>query len=218
MRRWTIGTAVLSLFALAATAADARAQVTVGPMAGASFFTFHGSDANAFEDLGTDASASTRVGFTGGAFAEFEFGSTFAVEPQLLYVQKGSKYDASVEGVDATASLKLDYIQVPVLLKAEFGRATGGIVPAIFAGPAIGFKVKCTVGVDAPVIGELSDDCPDGTVKGTEFSGIVGAGVEFRNWSLQGRYDFGFSSVAEQDFDVKNGGLLVTLGYGFRVR
>jgi Outer membrane protein beta-barrel domain len=218
MRRWTLGTAVLSILTLGAAPLAAQ-SVSVGPMAGASFFTFHGDDSEVFSaDLGTTADKGTRTGFAAGAFLEYEFGNTWAIEPQVLYVEKGGKYSASASGLDATAKVKLGYIQVPVLFKAEFRKADRGVTPSIFLGPAIGFKVSCSLSVDISGFGSESGDCGDSGVKGTEFSGVFGAGLEFNRFSLQGRYDLGLSSIAENDLDVKNGGFLVTLGYAFRLK
>ena len=142
MKTRMLGTFALAL-ALALSANPVQAQVTVGPMAGVSIYTFTGSDANIYgEDLGANFSKTSRVGFLVGGFAEFEFGTVFAIEPQLLWVQKGGKYDIDLTDGSGSGSLtfKLDYIQVPVLFKAEYRKAGQDFAPSLFAGPAVAFK------------------------------------------------------------------------------
>ena len=223
MRRWSLGTAVLAAFTLGAAPLAAQ-SVSVGPMGGASFFTFNGSDSDIFSDpdVGVGLDKGTRVGFAAGAFAEFEFGTRWAIEPQLLYIQKGAKYsgtlsDPDLGDVDVSTSLNTDYVQIPVLFKAEFRNPSGSVTPALFVGPAFGFNIGCSLSVDAGEVGSGDTDCDDDTVKSTEFSVVFGAGLEFNRFSLQGRYDLGLSEIAE-GADVKNGGFLVTLGYAFRLR
>jgi hypothetical protein len=203
----------------------AQSSISVGPVGGASFFTFNGSDADVFSDpdLGFDLDKGTRVGFAAGAFAEFEFGDRWAIEPQVLYIQKGARYNGDIdlgEGgvVDVSAGVNLDYIQVPVLFKAELRKADNKLTPSVFVGPAFGFQIGCKLTAEGDGQ-DASEDCPDDTFKGTDFSLVFGAGLEFNRFSLQGRYDMGLGSVADvDDVDVKNGGFLVTLGYAFRLR
>jgi hypothetical protein len=223
MRRWSLGTAVLAAFTFGASPLAAQ-SVSVGPMGGASFFTFNGSDSDIFSDpdVGVGLDKGTRVGFAAGAFAEFELGSRWAIEPQLLYVQKGAKYsgtlsDPDLGDVDVSTSLNTDYIQIPVLFKAEFRNPSSTVTPSVFVGPAFGFNIGCSISADAGDLGSADADCDDDTVKSTEFSAVFGAGIEFNRFSLQGRYDLGLSEIAE-GADVKNGGFLITLGYAFRLR
>jgi hypothetical protein len=207
MRRILVSTLAAIAFAAAPLAAQG---ISLGPMAGVSFTNISVD----VEDLDLDTEGST--GFAIGAFVEFELGGTFAIEPQLLYVGKGGTAG------DATVDLDLDvhYLQLPVLLKAEFGRGRGGLVPSIFAGPQFGFRVSCEQSVDLG-FGEVATDCDDDTVKGTDYGVVAGIGLDFGNFSLQGRYEWGLQNLAEvgdlDDLDVKNRGFLFTLGYGFRL-
>ena len=92
----------------------------------------------------------SKTGFVGGAFLGIGLGSTFAIQPELLYSQKGFK--ASEGGTEA--SLTTDYIEIPLLLKANFN--AGMLRPAIYAGPVVSFESKCDVSV-----GSLSVECDD---------------------------------------------------------
>jgi opacity protein-like surface antigen len=207
---------VLSFLLLGAAPLAAQSGVTVGGLAGATFFTFHGSDADLFNPQLDDVSKGTRVGFAAGAFAEFALGAHVAVEPQLLYVQKGAGYDATSNGTSATATFRLDYIEMPVLAKVVFGRPEATVRPSLFAGPAVGFKVHCALKAAVPIAGEQNIDCSD-EVTGTGFSLVFGAGLAYERFTLQGRYDLGLTEVAADGFDISNGGFLLTMGYGVRL-
>ena len=220
MKTRMLGTFALAL-ALALSANPVQAQVTVGPMAGVSIYTFTGSDANIYgEDLGANFSKTSRVGFLVGGFAEFEFGMVVAIEPQLLWVQKGGKYDIDLTDGSGSGSLtfKLDYIQVPVLFKAEYRKAGQDFAPSLFAGPAVAFKTSCKLDVEAGSA-SVSDDCPADGVNSLGWSLIFGLGIEFERLVLQARYDLGLSNVSQGSAeDFKNGGWGITLGYGFPIR
>jgi hypothetical protein len=209
--------------ALSLTALPAAAQspISIGPMAGVSFYTFTGNDADIYgTDLGANFSKGSRVGFIGGGFAEFEFGKVFAIEPQVLYVQKGAKYDVQLTdgSGSASATLKLDYIQVPLLFKAEYREAGRDYAPSLFVGPAIAFKTSCKI--TASAAGQsASEDCATDTVNSTDFSLIFGLGFELSKFVLQARYDLGLTNVPQESgVDLKNGGFAITLGYGFALK
>jgi len=214
---------VCSAFALALAALPvaAQAQISIGPMAGVSFFTFSGSDANIYgTDLGANFSKGYRVGFVGGGFAEFELGKVFAIEPQVLYVQKGAKYNVDLTGggPSGNATLKLDYIQIPVLFKAEYREAGRNYAPSLFVGPAIAFKTSCKISASADGT-SASEDCGTDAVNSTDFSLVFGIGFELSRFVLQARYDLGLTNVPQDSgVDIKNGGFAITLGYGFALK
>lgn len=219
MNSSAVGFAFAAALGLAAPAL--QAQVTVGPMAGVSIYTFTGSDANIYgSDLGANFSKTSRVGFLAGGFAEFEFGKVFAIEPQLLWVQKGAKYDVDLTDGSGSGSLtlKLDYIQLPVLFKAEYRKPGQDFAPSLFAGPAVAFKASCKLQVEGDGT-SLTDSCPSNTVSSTDWSLIFGAGLEYSRFVFQARYDLGLSHISQDSSeDVKNGGWGITLGYGFPIK
>lgn len=213
--------AALASIVLLAPALQAQTSITYGPMAGVSITTFGGADADLFDpESGLSLNKSSRVGFVGGAFAEIQLHRNFAIEPQVLYVQKGAEYKGTVSDgsttVDAKAGFKLDYVEIPVLFKGELASDDGGVVPSLFVGPAVGFRVHCSIFAEVPGTGSLDEKCPDNSgIKSTDFSMVFGAGVEFRHFALQGRYDLGLTKIDDAGSDVKNQGWLITLGYAF---
>ena len=185
---------------------------TIGVMAGVNLAKLSGEDIT---------SADNRTGFLGGIFVTFHVTNSFAIQPEVIYSQKGF---ADNSDPDFDATFKLDYIDVPVLLR--FGiPVVGPIRPFFVAGPSFGLQVKCGVGASGEGV-SASIDCDElGDQIGLEFqkksfdmSGVVGAGVDFRlggqTLMLGARYQHGFSDVIE-DAAVKNRTWSVVAGLGF---
>jgi hypothetical protein len=162
-----------------------------------------------------------RTGFLAGVFGEFNLSNSVAIEPELLYTQKGGA--GSEQGVDVT--FKLDYIQIPVLFKYKFGAADARVRPSLYLGPAVGFKTSCKFAAEGGGVG-FDFDCDEfsdiGSIKGTDFGGVIGAGVDVRNFLVGARYEMGFTNVAESieagSEDVKNSTISFYVGYAFRLK
>ena len=140
----------------------------------------------------------TKVGFQGGMGVNITTGlKNFSVQPELNYVQKGTK----IKGVDGKSTYKFNYLEVPVLAKYSFGPVY------VDAGPSLGLRIARndnaktftdTKRLDFGVQGGLGVAVPAGPGK------IV----------LDGRYDLGLTKVGEYNGDSgKNRGCTVSLGY-----
>ena len=209
----------LALLALGALASPARAQaprIVAGPMAGVSFSSLSSANEAPGVDVGN------RTGFVAGGFITFNASSHVAVEPQLLYVQKGAKATSGA----LTLSYDLDYIQVPVLLKGRywFGNSDKSLTIDPFVGPAIAFNVHCAIGV--PTGGKAECSTLGAEASSVDFSGIFGIGVEFAGFTFQGRYDVSFTNAyssssspgAPSASKSKNLAWILTLGYQIPLR
>lgn len=173
----------LASLALAATAWTAEAQnvKSFGIVAGVDFNSISGDDFDGTE---------SRTGFIGGFYYTLPVGASTAIEPEVLYAQKGIN--------DAGTSLHLDnsYIQIPVLFRYNFN-AEGG--PYLLAGPAVGFSVSCNLKDDTD-----SASCDDvGIEPETAFGGVLGLGFQKNRFGLEARYDFDFGD-AYKDASGKN--------------
>ena len=158
-----------------------------------------------------------RTGLAGGAFATFALGSAVALQPELLYVTKGANYK---EG-DEKYTFKLDYLELPLLLKYRFPTSCS-LRPSLFAGPAVSFKLSAR-GVhegNGEETEEDLDNCQDWDV------GVaVGGGLDFAaagsTITFDVRYTIGLRSWWKTDNTLddedsrKNGGWLAALGYAF---
>ena len=120
---------------------------------------------------------------------------------------------------DAEATLKLDYIEVPLFLKLVIPVEGSDVRPAIFAGPAIGFNMSAKAKGETGE-GSVEVDIKD-YVKSTDFSLIFGGGVGFmvgtNELGADVRYSLGLSSWDDsgEDFDVKNNVISINAYFGF---
>jgi len=162
--------------ALAATALTAQAQSATqfGIVAGVDFTDISGTDFD-----GT----SSKTGFVGGLYVAIPMGDRIAIEPEVLYANKGFK-----DSGNSSLKLSNDYIEIPVLFKYNFNNDGG---PYLLAGPAVGFSIACSLHDDTDSV-----DCKDlGAETNTTFGGVVGIGFQKNRFGLEGRYDFDFGDA-----------------------
>ena len=183
--------APLAIAVLAAPIESASAQsAQFGLMAGASLSKFTGELADDVKNYSS---------FIAGAFVRLEF-MGFAFEPGAYYTRKGAQSE-EVEG--GTVTNRLQYIQIPIVLK--LGMGTGKTRFYVGAGPSIGFNIGCRLSFAGDgTTPDISEDCKDLSgeagefdPKSTEFSGIAVAGVDLGKFSLGVRGDFGLTNVYE---------------------
>ena len=150
------------------------------------------------------------LGFAFGGYYSFSLSENVEIQPEVLFSQKGVKFEETIGVFDLTESFNLTYLEIPILFKYNFSGET--LKPYVFAGPYIGLKLSAKYkrevnGVEAP------DEDLDG-VKGMDFGATFGAGFAYGSISLDVRYSLGLAKVAE-DGDTKNSSLSVMVGYGF---
>lgn len=199
MRKW-LPALVLGLVAL--TASPAWAQGGGGVIIGANFanIEFTGSD---------EPNWDRRLGLVGGVFVTMPLGSSFSVQPEVLYSQKGAK---AKEGGDEL-TLELDYLDIPVLARVTAGGPTGLV---LFGGPSFGFKLRARSKVDVEGTKEETDIGND--VETFDLGLVIGAGVQSRSVLFDARYQWGLSNINKDEFDateVKNRVFSVLLGFRF---
>jgi len=167
--------AALGLAAMAAITAPAAAQsVSYGILAGASLSDF----ANA------DVPASTSAGFAGGFYAGVPLRTSLVLEPELLYTNKGANLTGS------SATVNLNYIEVPVLLRYNFNPDGG---PFAYAGPYVGFNIDCNTTTTVATV-----NCSDASVNAnTVFGGALGIGFQKSAWGFDLRYEYDFSDAVD---------------------
>lgn len=164
-----------------------------------------------FSTEGASASPGTRTGFVVGGFAHFGLGSALFIQPEALYSSKGFQSDVS----DAEGTLKLDYIEVPLLVGLAIPLESSSVTPSVFAGPDVGFKISC----DAE-----GEDCGE-AYNSVDFGLVFGAGLAFQLQNvaivLDGRYGLGLTNtldtgdIIDVDLSAKNRAWQFMAGFGF---
>jgi hypothetical protein len=203
---------VTLLLILAAFTSLSQAQMQIGPKVGLNISNVSGSDAG---------SPDSKTGFAGGLFFMYQFSNMFAIQPEAYYTMKGAKEKQDIEGYTVEATVSLDYIEVPLLLKLIIPIQGSSVHPAVFAGPAVGFNTTHKVKVE--VEGQSAeDDIPD--VKSTEFSLVFGGGVGFpvgnNELGFDVRYNLGLTTIDDSadEYDVKNNVISFNVYFGFSLQ
>jgi hypothetical protein len=163
----------------------------------------------------------TRTGFYAGGFANIPVGETFSIEPGLYYSQKGYELKGALNvkgldflGINAKAQLNSQYIDLPVLVKANVGGFQ------LFLGPQLSYLAKADLRTTAGALGfNLLDSKMDATAQFNRWDAAVtgGVGYTFANgFNIAASYDYGLSKVdANKNFSSYNRAVKVGVGLSF---
>lgn len=188
---------------------ETTVEVKPGVRAGVNSMILSGDDT---DDL------DRRTGFMVGGFALVDFAGPFALQPELMYVQKGATQEESIGGTTITGTTKLDYIEIPVLAKVQLP-VQGGFSPHLFAGPTLGFTVTAeakTEGGGESETEDLSDEASETDV-GLALGGGLDVNLAAGTLMIDVRYGLGLSNIddTEGDQSVNNQGYMITVGFAF---
>ena len=150
---------------------------------------------------------SSKTGFQGGAFLDIGFGSTFHLQPELLYSDRSSGNDIS--------TFSQAFVEIPVLFKAAFG--TGLLQPALYVGPSLSFETSCKV--DVSTVG--SEDCSNQLVdtNSSNWALVFGGNLDVAVGPViligDIRYNLGLSDISPNDSGKWNfWSFMVGVGFG----
>ena len=181
--------AVLMLSSVAAFAQRPVGSLTVQPKIGMNFATLTKAD-----------DSESRIGLVAGAELEYQLSDIFSISGGALYSQQGCEW--SEDG--STRTNKLDYINIPILANVYVVKNLAvkvGLQPAF----NVNSKQKASKG-DASVQGSI-----EGT-KTFDCSIPIGLSYEYKNFVIDGRYNFGLTKI-NKHADSKNSVFQLTLGY-----
>ena len=195
--------AAVAAIALASSASAASAQLVIGAKLGATFSKV---------DVDDDETNESRLtAFGGGGFIRFGIGG-LSIQPEILALTKGTKFDDV--GTDDDGKIKLDYVEIPILLRFDLGQLY------VMAGPSIGFDIGCEIEVEGF---DTEFDCDDAGTdvfdrSKTDFglTGVAGLELSLGPGSLfvEGRYTHGLSDLDKSDqFKAQNRSFGVFAGF-----
>jgi hypothetical protein len=157
---------------------------------------------------GADAdNVSRHTGVMGAIQLVHPFTPRFALQTELGIIQKGASL--SLGSGSGTATLKLQYLEVPAMLRINLAAKYSEIRPAFFFGPAIALNMGCKYKVPTNTSGgTFESDCdPDGPdIAALDYSVVGGGSVEFGSFGVFARYDHGLRTIdgSSTADDVKN--------------
>lgn len=156
--------------------------------------------------------------FNAGIYGSFPVGDIISIQPELLYSRKGGElvYDNAI--ATGKTQFKLNYIEVPVLLKVNI---TDNL--SVHAGPYFSYLIGAEVNNDANGSAADFDDAYDNDDFNKFDVGISGGiGYDFNSIGIGARYNYGFSTIGkEREFagttytipDGKNSSLSLYISY-----
>lgn len=183
--------AVMALASMTSYAQHAVGSLTLQPKVALNI-------ANITDGDGSDP----RIGLAAGAELEYQVSDMFSIAGGLLYSMQGATDDQ--DGADAT--LKMDYINVPIMANLY-------VAPnfALKVGVQPGFNVTHKIKGESHGVSAESDF--DGA-KSFDFSIPLGLSYEFSNVVIDARYNLGLTKIV--DFgDSKNSVFQISVGYRF---
>jgi len=162
-----------------------------------------------------------RTGFFAGGYAAIPLSDVMSVEPALYYSQKGYELKGGLNvkglsflGANAKAKLNAQYIDLPVLLKANINGFQ------VFAGPQVSYLMNADVRTTAGVFGvNLLNTKISATSQFSNWDAGVtgGVGYQFTNgMNAMASYDYGLTRVdANRSLNSYNRSFKVGIGMSF---
>jgi hypothetical protein len=142
-----------------ASAAPATAEISVGAFGGPNIATLAAPDVQ----LGIELRH--RTSFAAGGLLSWTPRAGWTLELQPMFVRRG----ATARDPDEEVDIRIDYFDVPVLVKRDLGHAR--VRPYVLGGFGVGFRTAAEI-VDGNERQDIEDD-----VEGHDWSVRLGAGV-----------------------------------------
>ena len=203
MKKMIILVAVLSLiFSGSLFAGD----IGYGAKAGLNMAKFTGEDAS-FDNV----DPKFKLGLTVGGFATIPFGDKLSVRPEVMFTQKGARYNESEDGVEVTATTKMNWLDIPILAVYQVADAISAFVGPYFELYLGGEEVWKFEGDGMSFEGDekIEGDDINSLGFGLLFGGAYGV---TDNIEVEARVELGLTSK-DPDHTVKNMGIQVIANY-----
>jgi hypothetical protein len=205
------------------------AQVSVGVKIGANLADtrVNGSISNLTPEQ------TTYTGFTAGIVGEIPVKDALSFRPEINYIQKGftvaKTFDVQLLGIDmplgAKARTRVNYIEVPLLLKYSLGNEIAKVYA--IAGPSVAYATSASLRPVATLIfdfnlPQVNINLNDDIYQRWELSANVGAGGEVKTGNgklfADARYNLGLTNMLNNpivDLKIRNQGFNISAGYAY---
>lgn len=216
---------LLSFALFVSIACSAQESITYGGSIGAGIYNMRGETVTELKQVlnFTDGIITTNAvtGINGGGYVNIPVGGNLSIEPGIYYSTKGYQLkgsytvkDISILSANATSTLHTHYIDVPVLLKANFNGLQ------VFAGPQVSYLTGANLNTKASVaVFNLLNSDMDVTNKFNRWDAAVtgGIGYQFSNGiRITAAYEHGLMKAdAEKNTQLYNQGFKIGAGFTF---
>ena len=186
---------------------DTRSNIILGAKLGANY-------SNVYDSEGEDFVADAKLGFVAGGFVTIPLGKLFAIQPEVLYSQKGFKGSGTLLGSPYSFTRTTDYLDVPIFVAIRPSEYF-----TILAGPQFSYLMSQKDEFNGVVNQTQQDDFNNDNIRKNTFCFIGGVDVNFdklvigarAGWDLKTNNGDGTSDTPR----YKNMWYQLTLGYKF---
>jgi hypothetical protein len=126
----------------------------------------------------------------------------FAIQPEVLYSQKGCMFAGSGLRYD------IDYVEVPVKIMYRLHMAQ--VKPFAFVAPYGAYAIRLTEDGN-----RTSDDTFSSQINKLDYGASAGAGFDVWKIQLSFKYTWGLAQVARETFTIRNKVFTVSVGFLF---
>jgi hypothetical protein len=187
---------------------DTRSNFVLGAKLGANY-------SNVYDSEGEDFVADPKLGFVAGGFLTIPLTKLFAIQPEVLYSQKGFKGSGTLLGSSYSYERTTDYLDVPVYFAFRPIEYL-----SIMAGPQFSYLLSEKNEFNSDVVNETQEEAfNNDNIRKNTFSIIGGVDVNIdklvigarAGWDLKENKGDGTSETPR----YKNYWYQLTLGYKF---
>lgn len=179
-----------------------QAQVAVKAGVNFSNMLFEEDDTS-IEDLAKNGATK----FTAGVAFILPFSDAVALQPELLYTQKGAKSTYTIAGGEFTNDLTYNYFDIPLLLRISLGDTHGeGLGIYLNGGGYVGYAFNGKSKSTSP-LGEVESDISfddNDDQRRIDFGAAVGGGLTLGNLFFDLRYNHGINNILDDDANNNN--------------
>ncbi|HLK31414.1 MAG TPA: porin family protein [Puia sp.] len=176
----------LIFFSIAAFSQESRNDFAprIGIKGGLSIATIIKSD-------NPDISSQALLGFNGGAVLQLPLGKYIAIQPEVLFSQKGYHASGSNIGGDYDYRRYLNFLDIPLLLRINLAKEFGLVV-----GPQYSYLLSTHTSFKSGGVSYQEDVNNDNSnITKNIFGGVIGADINLNhNLFLYGRYTIDFKN------------------------
>ena len=166
-------------------------------------------------------------GVTGFGIAvplEIKLSNRFSLQPEFMYIQKGSNFSLTIGNVVAAEKALINHLELPILLKVNLLGSESPVGISVIAGPSFAYAVNGSR--TTTVTGQPASQSKDFSFNdykrfdvGAHFGVNIGLGIGSGKLVLDARYLLGFNDFnagnSNPNEAIRNRGISVGLGYMF---
>ena len=132
--------------------------------------------------------------FNVGVFASFPITNSIAIQPELLYSRKGAELVYNNAFAEGSAKFKLNYIEVPALLKFNLTENLN-----IHAGPYFAYLIDAQVKNESDNgIFDFEESYDNDDFNKFDMGLSGGIGFDFNSFGIGARYNYGLTNVGKE--------------------